>query len=239
MRRGFTIPEVLVAALLMLTVFALTMQLWISSSRGVGKGEDALAAVQDASLVLLNLRKDLQRLTYPPEKLPWQLRYIRIRGQAMVMNEITWDPAGRGFLNKKSESDSVGDVFKEDKTELSFYIFQDGGTQVKKVTYAYLPEQKSMRRQVGLARPHMFALPRLQDFQLQMHFASPEGLSRALFGADTPATGKVDQLWFSTRFVVQSEQDAARIQTTRVDMETRIFPRYVNRLLHTRWLEAP
>jgi len=237
-RLGFTIPEVLVASLLLLVVFGLTMQLWLNTSRGVGKGEDALASIQDASLVLLYLRKDLQRLVIPGDGGNWDLRYVHIRGQELTQNSLFWDEATQGLRNELQATNDSTDVFKEDKTELAFHVLEEDGSATK-VTYTYLPEQRAMRRVEGFgARPKMFALPRLEDFRVQLSYASPGLSARDLLGSEREGTGRLLQFWFRLRFVVRGEEREGAVQTTRVDVDTNVFPRYANRRLHARWREG-
>ena len=233
-RRGFSIAEVLVASVLMMVVFGLVLSLWLNTTRGVSKGEDTLDSIQDASIVLLYLRKDVQRMDRGPEIAPWDIRYVRVRGHELTMNGLKFDDETGGLSNDVTRSDSSSDTFKEDKTEVTFHVRGEDGDAVR-VTYAFLPEQHSIRRVEGSGPPKFFALPRLQDFQVQLHYATRADPDRALFGAETEETGRLLQLWFSVRFAVQGDRDKVDIRKTEVVVDTRIFPRYLNRNLHTRW----
>lgn len=237
-RRGFTIPEVLVASVLMMVVFGLVLSLWLNTTRGVAKGEDTLDSIQDASIVLLYLRKDVQRMNRGPAIAPWDIQYVRVRGSELTINALKFDDETGGLSNTVTRSDNSADVFKEDKTEFSFYLQRQDGEPVR-VTYAFLPESRSIRRMEGTAAPSFFALPRLQEFQVQLHYATSADSERALFGAETAETGRLLQLWFSVRFAVQGDRDQVDIRKTEVVVDTRIFPRYLNRNLHTRWAGAP
>jgi hypothetical protein len=234
-RRGFSIAEVLIAGALSLTVLALVFHLWMSSARGVGKGEETLTSVQDASLVLLYLRRDLQRLILPTNPLPWHVRYVRQEGTEVSGNSLLWDPARHSLLNTPGGPDTPA---TEDVTELSFYASEDTSGRREKITYRYFPKRKVLERTKGGSRPHLFGLPRMQNFQIQFSYTDAGGLEHALFGADTPETGRILQFWFRIRFQVQGEDKAEKIRQTRIDLETRIFPRYANRGLHSRWIDG-
>jgi hypothetical protein len=237
-RSGFTITEVLVASVLMMIVFGLVLSLWLNTTRGVSKGEDTLDSIQDASIVLLYLRKDVQRMDRGPAIASWDIRYVRVRGNELTLNALKFDDETGGLKNHVTRTDNSNDTFKEDKTEVSFHVQGEDGEPVK-VTYAFLPEQRSIRRVEGLKAPKYFALPRLQDFQVQLHYATRASTDRAIFGADTEATGELLQLWFGVRFSVQGDREQVDIRKTEVVVETRIFPRYLNRNLHTRWAGVP
>lgn len=237
-RRGFTIPEVLVASVLMMVVFGLVLSLWLNTTRGVTKGEDALDSIQDASIVLLYLRKDAQRMDRGPTIAPWDIRYVRVRDTELQMNALKFDAATGGLTNTPTQTNNSSDTFKEDKTEVSFHVQGDDGQPVR-VTYAFLPEQRSIRRVEGAGPPKFFALPRLQEFQIQLHYATRASPERALFGAETEETGEILQLWWRVSFAVQGDREQVDIRKTEVVVDTRIFPRYLNRNLHTRWAGDP
>jgi hypothetical protein len=152
------------------------------------------------------------------------------------VNELHWDPGMRRMSNSFRIPSKDP---QEDLTEFSFYVFEDDLERSQLVTYAYFPDRKALRRTVGQAAPKTFALPRLQEFKLQLAATTEGGLEQTLFGSGTPETGRLLQLWFQVRFEVQGEIEGSDIRQTRVELETRIFPLHVNRRLHSGWIESP
>lgn len=235
-RRAFSIPEVLIASLLAATVLTLTLHLWSSSTRTVTKGEESLTSLQDASLVLLHLRRDLQRLCLPGPARPWDLRLLEKRGTLQTHHLLRFDPDTLSLANQRPPPDPPP---AHDLTLLAFHVFREDLQGTQRIRYRYQQEERTLWREAQDEEPRAFALPRLQEFRLQPVVALAGGGDLALLGADTPETGRLLQLWFEVRFEVQAEEDATGIRPTRIELETRIFPRDANRHLHRRWTGAP
>lgn len=231
-RPGFTIPEVLIAAVLMLMVLGLGTRLWLDSSRGVVKGRDALQSVRDASLVLLHLRKDLQRATLDGAGPAGPLGLEDVRGYERAAAALRWDAAARVFRPEVTATENPADVFREDKRELRFYARVGPDGAAREVRYAFLPEERTIRRQVAGESPRHFALPRMREFDVRVEADVGGRAVRLLPAGETPPAGPVRRIWFRVRFAVRGDAPGARLRATAVEMDTRVFPRYLNRALN-------
>ncbi len=231
-------PEVLVSAVLMLMVLGMVFSLWIQANRGISKGEDSLQTIRDTSMVVRQFRRDLQRFLVPAASKPWHLRYLKIQGRSLIRNQLLWDASQRGFQNDYVATDNAAQVYPEDQTEFSFYATDQKSGDPEKITYTYFPARLVLRRQAGFASPKNFALPRLQDFVIQMHTADFQGLSHPVFETEA-FISPVLQLWFQIHFRVQALEKASDIRKTQVEMNTQIFPRHFHQELQSRWSGRP
>lgn len=236
-RRAFTTLETLVAVSLFMMVMGISLTLWTGAFKDFFKGEDALTSVQDASLVLLHLRRDLLELTLPADGRPYDLRFVRIRGQHFVTDDLRFDPPTRAFVKRHKETDDPEVVYAEDKTELAFFVNDATGDRFVPVTYVYFPGRQLIQRRVGRDRPRDFALPRLEDFELQLEAEDrfTELLPIRLLGTRGEGTDVLRRIWFHVRFAIKAQRTKNGIETTRVDVETKVFPKALNRRIRSAW----
>ncbi len=235
-RNGFTTLELMVAITVFMAVAGVALELFTGAFRSAFKGEDAVSSVQDASAVLLHLRRDLLEMVLPGDGRPYDVRHMRVRGTDFRNDDYALDPARRVLTGKSRVSDNENAVYKEDVSEFWFFVPDAAGTNVVPVVYRYLPEASTITRKVGAGREQSFALPRLESFDLQMAVEGDDGVSRDLLGVRLEETAPVARLYWRVAFRVRGEKRDTGPETTPVEIESRIFPKHQNRRFRSRWI---
>lgn len=239
MRRGFTLVEVLIAMVVFLVIAGIGLQLWTGSARMFAKGEDALTTIQEASTVIMHLRRDLVGLAVPVDPKEYLLRYERVGDGLTVKEDLFYDRGGRRLAKARYRADGTGYGGGAERLRLEFRVGTPEADGVEAVAWEYRPAAASITRKVGDRPVQEFAVPRLQAFDVQLLYQLQGGQSALeALGWSGFNEGSLQQLWFRVRFMVKAE-DSAGAETTRVELESAIFPKHLHRILQSLWREAP
>ena len=235
---GVTITEVLIASVIFIMVAGLAMALMTNTTNDFVKGEDTMTSVQDASALIMRLRQDLMTLSQRPESMTSEscdLLYLH-KGESGDAGAQVQLGTTTGTI---AVDNGLPTVEEEAKTVFSFWHFLDGDGNQEKVTYTYKADEMTIVRKVSGGRAKKYAIPRLKDFQISFDCQQKDSadLVKAFKGTAMGET-PISQLWFSVKITVQSDESLIRRRTTRIDIESKIFPRGLNRKLHGLWTRA-
>ena len=240
-KRAVTITEVLIASVIFIMVAGLALGLMTNTTNDFVKGEDTMTSVQDAAAIIMRLRHDMATLALAPtdgSSDPADFIYCRNSDGAKVQAAV--------HLDTTSATVSInGDTEECDanKTVFSFYRFADTSGLAKKVTYSYAKNESSIVRQAQGEKTKSYAVPRLKDFQINLYCQEKSAAAVAFTTASTidcftgdEVTGKtINRLWLGVKVTVQSDESVLRRRTTRIDIQSHIFPRPLNRKLNGLW----
>lgn len=239
-RAAFTLVEVLIAMVVFLVIATIGLQLWTGSARMFAKGEDALTTIQEASTVIMHLRRDLVGLGVPKDPKAYLLRYEKVGDGLTVKEDVFFDRVGRRLTKARYRSDSTGyGGPSSDRLRIEFKVFGPQADSLEEVAWEYRAAAASITRKVGERPPQQFAVPRLQAFDVQLLYQLQGGQAALeALGWSSFNEGTLQQMWFRVRFMVKAE-DGAGAESTRVELESNIFPKHLHRILQSLWLEPP
>lgn len=238
-RAGFTLAEALIAVGIFAMVSAVALGLWSGMARSFFRGEDTRTSVQEASTVLLHLRRDLLAADLGDPARGYDLRLQRVREGDLKAATLRLDLTERVLVRRTEEDEGAG----EDRSELTLWTRRGDAAVAREVTWAYLPDQARIERRAEGEATRSFAAPRARDLEVEVE-AEPvrppdDGAPLRMLAGGPARTAPLGRVWFRVRFAVQGEPREGGLSTTRVDLETRVFPRRANLRLRSRWEPTP
>jgi hypothetical protein len=237
---GYTIAEILIGALLLVLVLGTLLFVYTGSMRSYFKGEDALSSVQDASVLMMHLRRDLQRFE-PSTSSPCDVLFVPAGAGGGTGVKLKVDPSLGTLSGGPAGPADAGVTMPTSGSVLAFSMRM--GDQVELVTYVYRADASAIeRRSSASPDAKWFAMPRLRSFEVGFHAqpsADPAPLD--LFSASGgPPPVRVQELWFDVRMRLQSDEtEGPDIGRTAVELATHVFPKRANRALGSVWYEPP
>lgn len=231
--RGYTMPEILISAAIFAMLLGILLGVYTGSMRGFFKGEDALSSTQDATVLMLYLRRDLQRLDLPSGQ---GLSYLKVHGDGPRSARLDFDGASASFSRATTDPGLVLPT-----GGLRFAFPARKGDEIQVIQYTYDPAASAIERlDLALGTRKLFGLPRLQDFSLSFRVHGSDFPVVDLFEGDGTADGKaIRQLWFELRMTMQSESAGGpEIRRTAVVLATNVFPKRANHALASSWVEG-
>lgn len=235
---AFTLVEVLVASGLFVGIIGLSLSLWLNATADTFRGEDAMNTVQDAAVLVLRLRTDLLRVAARPDA-PWALRWLAADEGATRAVGVAVEAAEGRLTAIRGEVPSASDASGDGRRrELTFFVGEDAG--VRQVTYTFRPDRACIERTIEDGPTTMYALPRLQEFDVAVHCQPAPGSTATTDVVDLTAPSGPDavaacRLWFRVLLSVRSDEEGRDRSAVTVDIESRVFPRFLNRQLTARW----
>ncbi len=226
--------EVLVGMGVMCVLMVIAYGMFVWTWKSFVKGDDTISSVYESSILMLSLRRDLQRMEFPP-------------GEAgdFVVERSGPSPLAAGADYRHSArqlfaSTSVPAIQASTSAETTRYtFFLRENSEVRPVSYTYFSSERKIRREGGLdGSVKDFAVPRLREFELRLGL-QPEGSAASLlFPLDGLGAGvRALQLWARVRMRLQSERGPSEMATTSVEVASNVFPKRLNALLRSRWPE--
>ena len=237
-KSGVTITEVLIASVIFIMVAGLAMALMTNTTNDFVKGEDTMTSVQDASVLIMRLRQDLMNLSQRAAEATSEscdLIYLH-KGESAILGAQVQILATSGTVKVDN---TLPTVEEDAKTVFSFWHFVDGEGKKEKITYSYVAKEMTILRQVQGGRGKKYAIPRLKDFQISFDCQQKDKANQVqAFSGFAIAETAISQMWFAVKITVQSDESLMRRRTTKIDIDSRIFPRGLNKNLNGIWTRA-
>jgi prepilin-type N-terminal cleavage/methylation domain-containing protein len=229
---GFSLVEVLVGTAVMVVLMVITYGMFVWTWKSFVKGDDTITSVYESSILMLSLRRDLQRMDFPDGESA-DFAVERFGASPMAAGADY-----RHSMRRMVPSTSVPPIQASTAAETTRYTFLiRQNAEVKQVSYTYYSSERKVRREGGLdGAVKDFAVPRLREFDLRLCL-QPEGASAALlFPLDGLGGGvRPLQLWAKVRLRLQSDRGPSEMATTSVEVASNVFPKRLNALLRSRW----
>lgn len=232
---GYSILEILIASILALAIIGFGFQIWEGSTRWYEKGEDVQDSLHEAALLLAHLRQDLTASCPGP------------RGASDVTFATAIGGAPRGWmvlLDPGQHSVEAGDVelpaVDAGRSRLTFFVRPRGSDEPRSVTWSY-DRARSIVERESEGRTRSLGRSRLKSFSIELFGLPRSGTedAQALFGPIPEARVSLSRLWYRVQVEVQGESETGKIEPTRLSLETRIFPKHLNRQLQSLWRPGP
>lgn len=237
-KSGVTITEVLIASVIFIMVAGLAMALMTNTTNDFVKGEDTLTSVQDASALIMRLRQDLLNLSQRAQEATSETcdLFYWHKGESSTIGAQVQIFATSGTVKVDNALPTVNE---EAKTVFSFWHYVKGDGSKEKITYAYKEDEMTIVRQVHGGPVKKYAIPRLKDFRISFLCQAKEKAEELqAFKGSVISETAISQMWFAAKITVQSDESLMRRRTTKIDIESRIFPRGLNRKFTGRWTRA-